>query len=70
MSIIANAADRLLSVIVPRATAAAWSCQPNSHRVTCFCSPNSHGVYYWWQKCIDNTTGQPTKACTITVHHC
>jgi len=37
MSIVVNAADRLLGAIVPRATAAALTCGAGYHRVTCQC---------------------------------
>jgi hypothetical protein len=70
MSLIANAADRLLGVIVPRATAAAWSCASGYYRVTCFCGPNPNGSGCVWydQCCQDN--GPSCGLCISTVWSC
>jgi hypothetical protein len=69
MSLIANAADRLLSAIVPRTTAAAWSCPPGCVRKTCYCGAHSGG-YYWFDECVSSTGGYSCKTCTATVWTC
>jgi hypothetical protein len=60
MTLIANAADRLLGAFVSRVTAAATSCAPGCHRQTCGCYPDQHGngAWYWYDKCV-NAFNQP-----------
>jgi hypothetical protein len=70
MTIVANAADRLLAAIVPRATAAAWSCTSGCHRKSCGCLPNPQGTHYVWDKCLHNASNQLCKPCTLTVYPC
>lgn len=64
MSLIANAADRLLGAIVPRATADAWSCPPGCVRQNCpnACRANGGGAY-WWNLCV--AARDPSQHCTI-----
>ena len=53
MSLIANVADRMLSVVVPHASAAAWSCAPGCHRVLCGSGGgciNGH----WYNICVSS----------------
>lgn len=64
MSLIATAADRLLSAIVPRATAAAWSCASGCHRVTCQCAGGK-----WYDSCV-NTKGYECSPCRVTTWSC
>jgi hypothetical protein len=71
MSLVANAADRLLGVIVPRATAAAWSCPPGCARKTCYCGyDKTAGGYYWYDECVSTTGSYSCKSCTATVWSC
>ncbi len=66
MKLFANAADKLLSAIVPRATAAAWTCNSGCHRVTCFCYQ-----HHYYDKCANNVFGKPDcKSCSYTVYTC
>ena len=53
MTFIANAADRLLGAIVPRATAAAWTCPPGCVRINCnpACRATTSGAY-WFNLCV------------------
>jgi hypothetical protein len=64
MSLIATAADRLLSAIVPRASAAAWTCPSGCNRTTCDCAGG-----YWYDNCV-KPDGVECKHCTITVWTC
>ena len=68
MSLMANAADRLLGAIVPRMSAAAWSCPPGCHRKTCFCSAGTSGAY-WFDSCV-NDNGASCTGCRQTVWTC
>jgi len=63
MSLIANAADRLLSVIVPHATADAWSCPSGCSRQTCTCSGG-----HWYDSCVKN--GNLCTNCRVTTYTC
>ena len=68
MNLIANVADRLLGVIVPRATAAALVCPPGCHRKTCYCKTTSKGAF-WYDSCVDDTD-HACIGCTKTVWTC
>jgi hypothetical protein len=74
MNFIANAADRLLGVIVPQATAAAFNCPPGSVRYTYGCEakalPSGRVGYYWYDCCKRIDNGQPTGNCGFTVWPC
>jgi len=75
MSLIANAADKLLGAIVPRATAAAFSCPPGTERYTYGCLPdyNSSGTllgYFWYDCCKVVKTGQKIGHCGFTSWQC
>jgi hypothetical protein len=63
MSLIANAADRLLSVIVPHATADAWSCPSGCSRQTCTCSGG-----HWYDSCVKK--GNLCTTCRVTTYTC
>jgi hypothetical protein len=63
MSLIATAADRMLGVIAPRVTAAAWSCPAGSHRAFCYCIGG-----HVYDACVSNVTGQQVKSCRYTVY--
>jgi len=68
MSLVTKAADSLLSAIVPRATAEAWTCPAGCHREWCGC--RAHHVYNW---CVNNIVGKPpclNGACKYTVYTC
>jgi len=65
MSLIAKAADSLLSAVVPRATAAAWSCAAGCHRVTCYCLG-----HHYYDACINNATGATCHSCRYTAYTC
>jgi hypothetical protein len=69
MNMIANAADRLLGIVVPRARAAAWSCPPGCHRVTCSCQVTNDGAY-WFDQCQDNYGENCLVTCQQTVWTC
>ena len=71
MTLIANAADRLLAAIVPHAEAAAWSCPPGCIRKTagCGCWTTASGSY-WYQRCVSTRTGAECVGCRQTVHVC
>jgi len=69
MSLVAKAADSLLSAIVPRATAAAWSCPAGCVRQTCSCVTNGGGSY-WYDRCISSRTGALCTLCRPTVWTC
>jgi hypothetical protein len=69
MNFIASAADRLLGVIVPRATAAAFSCPPGCERYTDGCFPHNGG-YYWYDCCKVTKTGGNCNHCGYTVWTC
>lgn len=71
MSLIAKAADGLLSAIVPRAEAAAWTCPPGCIRKTsnCGCRTTASGAY-WYQKCVSTSTGAVCLGCRETDHTC
>jgi hypothetical protein len=68
MSLIASAADRMLSVIVPRASADAWSCDSGCHRVLCGggggCTEG-----HWWNACV-NSKNEICNTCRETVYTC
>lgn len=63
MTLIANAADRLLAAVVPHARAAAWSCPAGCYRRTCGCYVSGSGAY-WYDWCA--ATDDPSRACTNT----
>jgi hypothetical protein len=63
MSIVAKAADRMLTAVVPRATASAVSCTNGCWRATCYCR---YG--YWYDHCI-SSHGE-CHACFKTVWPC
>ncbi len=65
MSLVAKVADRLLSAVVPHATAAAWTCPAGCHRVTCYCLSG-----HWYNACINNATGYQCTYCRWTVYTC
>jgi hypothetical protein len=70
MGLITNAADRLLSAIVPRATAAGWTCPSGCARHTCFCEcadSSPTGYYHDW--CL-KSDGEICINCTVTVWEC
>jgi hypothetical protein len=71
MTLIANAADRLLAAIVPHAEAAAWSCPPGCVRQTkgCGCFTTEAGSY-WYQRCVSADTGAVCVGCRQTDHVC
>lgn len=64
MGFIANAADRLLGVFVPRATASALTCPSGCKRVTCDCAGG-----YWYDACV-KSSGAQCVGCTRTVWTC
>lgn len=70
MKLIANAADRLLGAIVPRATADAWSCPPGCVRQTCNCTTILDVGSYWYDRCVSSVTGAICMYCTKTVWTC
>jgi hypothetical protein len=70
MSLIANAADRLLGAIVPRATAAAWSCASGWYRVTCGCAPGTDGGCVWFDECCQDNGPLCDGICLSTVWTC
>ncbi len=63
MSLVTKAADSLLSAIVPRVTAAAWSCPAGCHRVFCYCIGG-----HVYDACVNNATGQQCASCRYTVY--
>ena len=66
MSLIAKAADSLLSAIVPRANAAAWNCPSGCHRMFCGCI-GGHVYNY----CANNVLGRPNcLSCRYTIYGC
>jgi hypothetical protein len=69
MSLVTKAADRLLSVIVPRATAEAWTCPNGCHRVGCVPNCRNHIIY---NRCINNVSGKVCSGygCRTTVYTC
>jgi hypothetical protein len=69
MSLIANAADRLLGAIVPQATAAAFSCPTGTERYTLGCYPNGNS-WYWYDCCKVVRTGVPVGHCGFTSWQC
>jgi hypothetical protein len=74
MSLIANVADRLLAAVVPRGTAAAWSCPAGCGRKTCYCGygqPSGYPKgYYWFDECVSTVGGYSCQSCRITVWTC
>jgi hypothetical protein len=75
MNLLENAADRLLTAIVPHAKAAAWSCPPGCFRRTCGCYADSSGAY-WYDWCAEDRDGvtpctaNHQKQCLKTVWTC
>jgi hypothetical protein len=69
MSVIANAADRLLGAIVPRATAVAFVCPPGCYRYTDACYPHLGG-FYWYDCCKVTATGKDCNHCGFTAYTC
>lgn len=67
MSLMTKAADSLLSVIVPRATAEAWTCPNGCTRYNCYCE--GHVRY---NKCLNNVSGKVCSGynCRTTVYTC
>jgi hypothetical protein len=66
MSFIAKAADSLLSAIVPRANAEAWTCPNGCSRQRCTGCLNHH-IY---NRCINNVGGGLCAGCRETVYTC
>jgi hypothetical protein len=66
MSFVTKAADSLLSVIVPRATAEAWTCPNGCSRQRCTGCLN-HRIY---NRCINNQGGGLCHGCRETVYTC
>lgn len=64
MSFLERTADQLLSVVVPRVTAAAVTCPPGWHRRTCGCAGNR-----WYDVCCDSS-GHCNFPCFRTVWSC
>jgi hypothetical protein len=64
MSLVTKAADRLLGIIVPRATAEAWSCPSGCHRLKCYCLGG-----HVYDRCLNNVAGKPDcTGCRYTVY--
>jgi hypothetical protein len=67
MSLVAKAADSLLSAIAPHATAEAWTCPSGCHRVRCKGCFSGHIYDY----CANNVLGRPNcTGCRYTVYTC
>ena len=65
MSLMAKAADRMLTVVVPRATASAITCRSGCHRATCYCNTGNNR---WYDRC-ENSNGS-CHTCFKTVWPC
>jgi hypothetical protein len=67
MRFVAKMADSLLSVIVPSATAEAWTCPNGCTRYNCYCV-----AHIRYNKCLNNVTGQVCSGypCRTTVYYC